>query len=211
MRLVLCRSVWGLQADPGQWPAALPGIAGHGFDAVALPIQQVDVDRLDVARQRTQLDLVAQVFTFGRSVDDHVAMLRQALELSAAAGARHAVVQGGRDGWPLAEAVDFLRAAEEASAAAGVPALHETHRSRILFNHWVTERILAEVPGIRIAADLSHWTCVGETMRLPDRIITAVAAATDHVDARVGWEQGPQVPDPRTALHATHVESFERW
>ena len=211
MRLVLCRSVWGLEADPDRWPVVLPDIARRGFDAVALPIQQVDVARLDPARREAGLDLIAQVFTFGRSVDDHVSKLRQALELSAAAGARHAVVQGGRDGWPLAEAVDFLRAAEEASAAAGVPALHETHRSRILFNPWVTERILAEVPGIRIAADLSHWTCVGETMRLPDRIITAVAAATDHVDARVGWEQGPQVPDPRAPLHRAHVETFEGW
>ena len=211
MRLVLCRSVWGLEADPGRFPDVLPDIARRGFDAVALPIQQADVARLVEARQEAGLDLVAQVFTFGRSIDDHVAVLRQALVQAATAGARHAVVQGGRDGWPLQEAVRFLGAAEEASAATGVPVVHETHRSRILFNPWVTERVLDEVPDLRIAADLSHWTCVGETMRLPDRIITAVAAATDHVDARVGWEQGPQVPDPRAALHAAHVEAFERW
>jgi hypothetical protein len=211
MRLVLCRSVWGLEADPGRWPAVLPDIARRGFDAVSLPIQQVDVGQLTVARDEAGLDLVAQVFTFGRSVEDHLAMLRQGLELAAVAGARHAVVQGGRDGWPLADAVRFLRAADDASRATGVPAVHETHRSRILFNPWVTERILDELPGLRIAADLSHWTCVGETMRLPDRIVTAVAAATHHVDARVGWEQGPQVADPRTPAHAAHVEAFERW
>jgi hypothetical protein len=211
MRLVLCRSVWGLEADPDRWPTVLPDIARRGFDAVALPVQQVDVARLDTPGKRAGLDLVAQVFTFGRSVEDHVAMLRQGLELASAAGARHAVVQGGRDGWPLEQAVHFLRAAGEASAATGVPAVHETHRSRILFNPWVTERVLAEVPGLRIAADLSHWTCVGETLRLPDRIVEAVAAATDHVDARVGWEQGPQVPDPRTPAHAGHLEAFERW
>ena len=211
MRLVLCRSVWGLEADPDRWPAVLPEIAARGFDAVALPVQQVDVARLDDARRQAGLDLVAQVFTFGRSVEDHVAMLREALERAAAAGARHAVVQGGRDGWPLDDAVRFLRAADDASRATGVPAVHETHRSRILFNPWVTERVLAEVPGLRIAADLSHWTCVGETMRLPERIVTAVAAAAHHVDARVGWEQGPQVPDPRTAAHAAHLEAFEGW
>ena len=211
MRLVLCRSVWGLEADPGRWPAVLPDIARRGFDAVALPIQQVDVGQLVSARREAGLDLVAQVFTFGRSVEDHVGMLRSGLELAAAAGARHAVVQGGRDGWPLDEAVRFLRAGDDASRATGVPAVHETHRSRILFNPWVTERVLAEVPGLRIAADLSHWTCVGETMRLPDRILTAVAAATHHVDARVGWEQGPQVPDPRVAHHAGHLEVFEGW
>ena len=211
MRLVLCRSVWGLEADPARWPVVLPDIARGGFDAVATPIQQVHVARLAEALQHAGLDLVAQVFTFGRSVEDHVTMLRQALELAAAAGARHAVVQGGRDGWPLADAIHFLRAAEGASSAAGVPAVHETHRSRILFNPWVTERIVAEVPAVRIAADLSHWTCVGETMRLPDRIVAAVAAVTHHVDARVGWEQGPQVADPRAAAHAGHVEAFERW
>jgi hypothetical protein len=31
------------------------------------------------------------------------------------------------------------------------------------------------------------------------------------VHGRVGWEQSPQVPDPRAPEHASHLAAFERW
>lgn len=200
MRLVLSRTTWGFD----DWRERLADVAAAGFDCVCVPVQQAT----DLAAVHEHgLGLVAQVFTFGRTVDDHMAMLREGLELAAASGARHAVVQGGRDGWPIEDALRFLRATPDV----GIPVLHETHRGRILFNPWVTERVLHALPDLRLNADLSHWVVVGESLRLPDRVVDAVASVARQVDARVGWEEGPQVADPRLPRFAEHVEAFERW
>ncbi len=212
MDLLLCRSVWGLEPEPDRWPDRLPAVAARGYAAVGLPVQQVpDAAPLRDALASTGLALVAQVFTFGRTLDAHLSVLEEGLAAAAALGARHAVVQGGRDGWELEDGVRFLRQAAAVAERVGVPALHETHRSRLLFSPWATERLLTEVPDVAVAVDLSHWTCVGETMRIPERVLRLVASRTGHVDARVGWEQGPQVADPRLPASSGYVETFEGW
>jgi hypothetical protein len=56
-----------------------------------------------------------------------------------------------------------------------------------------------------------HWTCVAESLHLQRSAIEAVAANAVHVDARVGHEEGPQVPDPRSPHFADHLAAFETW
>lgn len=97
------------------------------------------------------------------------------------------------------------------AADLGVVVAHETHRARILFHAFGAERILDRLPDLRLALDLSHWVCVGESLRPPDRILDAVAARAVHVDCRVGSEEGPQMPDPRLDRYAGHLATFEAW
>ena len=52
----------------------------------------------------------------------------------------------------------------------------------------------------RMVADLSHWINIAET-NTEDPDLTAViekfADKFDHTHCRVGYDHGPQVPDPR--------------
>jgi hypothetical protein len=41
--------------------------------------------------------------------------------------------------------------------------------------------------------------------------IELAASRAIHVDARVGHEQGPQVPDPRDPAWSNHLNAFEAW
>lgn len=212
MRLLLVRGMWGLDDDPAGWTAAVPGVAAAGYDAIACGIQRLpDREAFREALAATSLRYIPQVFTDGRDVDAHLESLRSALDDLAPFDPPHVVVQGGRDGWSLDEGVRFFTAAEKLAADHGIRAVYETHRGRVLFNPWVTDRILDVLPDLPLGADLSHWTCVAESMRLPDSIIERVAANARHVDCRVGWEEGPQVHDPRAPLWASHVERFEAW
>lgn len=64
----------------------------------------------------------------------------------------------------------------------------------------------------KTTADLSHWTCVSESI-LEDQsdIINEVSSRSNHLHARVGYEEGPQVPDTRSKEWNKHLEIFIEW
>ena len=68
----------------------------------------------------------------------------------------------------------------------------ETHRGRPLGHAFQCKRILDAVPGLRLTADPSHWHVVHERFLDMD----AVAGRVDHVHARVGNEERPQLAAP---------------
>ena len=98
------------------------------------------------------------------------------------------------------------------AAGHGVTLSYETHRSRSLFNPWTTRRIVEALPEIRLTADFSHWCVVCE--RLVDTeldVIEAIAGNIRHVHARVGYDQGPQVPHPAAPEYAEALAAHQRW
>lgn len=133
----------------------------------------------------------------------------------------HVNVHGGCDTWDEATARGFLAeasglaaeflekcpsvgAAHRARDAVGSAPAHprgvsfETHRGRCLFSPWATLRYLERVEPLRLTADVSHWHVVAE--RLLDDGPTAalldgeVAPFVDHLHARIGGENRPQLP-----------------
>ena len=77
--------------------------------------------------------------------------------------------------------------------------MFETHRGSSLYSPWVTLDITRQLPGLEFTLDISHWVVVCE--RLLDTPQDAAALApfwgrVRHVQARVGYAQGPQVPHP---------------
>ncbi|MEO6830411.1 MAG: hypothetical protein ABI164_11430, partial [Acidobacteriaceae bacterium] len=118
----------------------------------------------------------------------------------------------GSDAWSLREAEDFYGAALEMEKKAGVTFAHETHRSRYFSNPWNTRNILLRFPDLQLTCDLSHWVCVAERLLGDcDDIIELSAAHCRHLHARVGYEEGPQVPDPRAPEWQTHLAAHEQW
>ena len=124
--------------------------------------------------------------------------------------------QTGRDHFPFEDSGPALRAWPRAlREERGVPLLHETHRGRALFTAPAAAAFLAAVPGLRLTADFSHWFCVHES-DLADQpgAVAAAVAASDHVHARVGFAEGPQVGDPRGEAFAPwlalHLELWRR-
>jgi hypothetical protein len=89
-----------------------------------------------------------------------------------------------------------------------MPMAVETHRSRVLCSPWTIASVPEEVPGVRLSVDLSHWTCVAESIDLRAKVIDALAGTACHIDAQVGHAQDPQVPDPRVESAAPQVARF---
>ena len=91
---------------------------------------------------------------------------------------------------------------------------HETHRARILYSPWVVPRILAKHPELRLCADLSHFSVVAESgPHEPEinRVVALLAPRVRHVHARVGFEEGPQILDPRLPAWAPYLEGYKLW
>ena len=117
--------------------------------------------------------------------------------------------QYGRDylaGGPGEELL--LDAADALAAEHGVVVQIETHRHRLLFSPWSARRAVARRPALRLIADLSHYVNVCEAppgdADLEEAVAELVPRVT-HTHARVGHEEGPQVPDvadPRWAACA---------
>jgi len=65
---------------------------------------------------------------------------------------------------------------------------------------------------LKLTCDFSHWVCVAERL-LEDcgDIIQLAAQRCQHLHARVGFEEGPQVSDPRAPEWARHVAVHEGW
>jgi hypothetical protein len=119
----------------------------------------------------------------------------------------------GADWFTFEENHTIFSRALELERELGVPLCHELHRGRALYNAPDTLRHLHALPGLRLTADFSHWQVVHESGDLA-RHATAVEAVITrawHIHARVGFGEGPQVPDPRAAEWAEQVEINTGW
>jgi hypothetical protein len=216
VQLDLFRSLWGVLGPDERFTSlaeALPPIVDGGYAGVAAPLFVAE----SIPDFRSQLgerglDYIALVMTEGDTVAEHVASFEQALENAQFHRPRFVVSHSGRDAFSETEAGQFFERAMQIEQDAAFAVAHETHRGRILYNPWVTDRMLGRFPDLRLCVDFSHWVCVCE--RLLDTELDVVRRCAEralHVDARVGFEQGPQVPDPRAPEWADHLAAHERW
>ena len=210
MKLLLVRHLWGVT---GKWEEVFPQCREMGFASIeaALPAA---TERRRLRRLLTQhkFDFIPQIFTAGTSVAGHVESFRRQVGEAASMTPLFINAHSGCDAWSESDAVRFFEAALTIEASEGIRIAHETHRGRILFNPWITSRLLDHFDELKLCCDFSHWVCVAE--RLIDdqlHIIRQSAARCLHLHARVGYEQGPQVPDPRAPEYAMHLAAHERW
>ncbi|KAA3646627.1 MAG: hypothetical protein DWQ07_10490 [Chloroflexi bacterium] len=119
-------------------------------------------------------------------------------------------LMGGLDAMSREEGEAFFEEALRIEESIGIPVAHETHRGRILFSPWDAAYYLKRFPELKVLADFSHWVNVCE--RLPDDQETHLALArrhTVHVHGRVGYAEGPQVPDPAAPEYADELAWHE--
>jgi hypothetical protein len=155
----------------------------------------------------------------GRDVDAHIAVFAaQVREVAGCALLRPFLLsisgQSGRDYFTQEDTDKFFVAFQGLEREYGVCIQHETHRHRLLFNPWTARTQVARHPTLHLLADLSHYLCVCEAPcddpDLSEAVATLLPSVT-HTHARVGHEEGPQVPDPSAPHWAKHVEGHVAW
>lgn len=190
------------------------------FDGVEGPPPAAAEARARVARTfgLAQVPFIAEISTGGDyappssvTPERHFEDLRQQLDAAAECGSRLASCLFGSDAWSFSQAVDCYGRALELAARAGVPVSFETHRGRPTFHPRLTFELLTALPELRLTCDLSHWCVVCERLVDEPQVIAMVAERARHMHARVGYAQGPQVPDPRVPAYQSELSAHEDW
>jgi hypothetical protein len=218
VNLLVFRSLWTNGMDLG---AALDDCRSGAFDGVEGPVPAAAPARASfvAALRDSRAPFIAEIATGGGYVPTETSPAAHLEDFKRQAGASieasplFLTVLAGCDAWPLAQSVDFLGRVLGAASDLGVVASIETHRSRPTFSPWATRDLMAQLPGLRLTCDFSHWCCVTERLVLDGEpaILAACAARAHHVHARVGYEQGPQVPEPAAPEYRAALEAHERW
>jgi sugar phosphate isomerase/epimerase len=218
MQLKIFKTLWGFDGDYAE--AAEQAVAA-GFDGLEgqVPEAPAAQQALQAALQEHGLAFIAEITTAGAYVPDrrasleqHLADLEKGLARCQAFSPIWVTAIAGCDAWPEADSRDFFARAMALGARYRTPISFETHRSRSLFNPWVTQRLLAALPDLELTVDFSHWCVVCE--RLLDSeldVIDAIAPQVRHIHARVGYDQGPQVPHPAAPEYAEALAAHQRW
>ncbi|WP_236640860.1 sugar phosphate isomerase/epimerase family protein [Flagellimonas alvinocaridis] len=106
--------------------------------------------------------------------------------------------QTGSDFFSMEQNTAFIKAANAISKETGIPIYHETHRGRFSYTLPITLDYLKKISDLRLTADISHWMVVHESLlEGRDAMLSDVIAKTDHIHARVGHAESPQVNDPK--------------
>jgi hypothetical protein len=216
MKLRLVRHLWGVDGSLG-YEHYLPRWREVGYEAIEFTLRFV-TDRPAFFRmlKENNLQWMPQIFTHdftpAGTVREHLASMRQQVEECLSYEPFSVNAQSASDTWSLSQAEDFYGAALEMEKEFGVPIAHETHRLRYFGNPWTTRPILEKFPTLKLTCDFSHWVCVAERL-LPDcgDIIALAAQHCHHFHARVGFEEGPQVSDPRAPEWSQHLAAHEAW
>jgi hypothetical protein len=216
MNLKLVRHLWGVDLSHGL-NHYLPHWREVGYDALEVSIRFVpDRDIFLRFIKETNFGWVPQIFSndfiAGGTVREHLDSLRVQIEECLEHEPLFFNAHSGYDNWCPAEAEDFYGQVLALEKEVGIPISHETHRLRYFGTPWQTRQILKQFADLRVTCDFSHWVCVCERL-LPDMADTIALAASQchHLHARVGYEEGPQVPDPSAPEYAPHLKAHESW
>ena len=219
MRLHLFKSLWGHR---GAAEDAATNAARYGFQGIEgqTPVTRGDRHHLRQVLDDEGLDFIAEITTAGSYVPErrapletHLSTFQSQAEAAAELRPLFFTVIAGCDAWPTSMSVELLGAITEKARELGFVASMETHRSRSLFNPWITRDILKQLPDLKLTCDFSHWCAVAERLVLdtePD-VLALCAEHAHHIHARVGYDQGPQVPHPAAPEYRTALEAHERW
>ena len=218
MELKIFKTLWGHR---GNLDEAIAGCRENGFDGIEGPPPAATAARREFQSQLSGagLKFIAEICTAGSYVPDrqaspykHLESLRCLAEAAMECDPQSLTVIAGCDAWSAGQSVDFFGTALRIADEFGTTFSFETHRSRSLFNPWTTRDVLLQLPDLKLTCDFSHWCVVCERLidTEPD-VLALCAERAHHVHARVGYDQGPQVPHPAAPEYRAAMEAHERW
>ena len=118
----------------------------------------------------------------------------------------------GRDHFSFDDNKKFIEHSQALAKETGILICHETHRGRMLFAAHITRKFIESFPELRLTLDISHWCNVHESLLADQQETVELALSrTDHIHARIGHPEGPQVNDPRAPEWEPVVKQHFEW
>jgi sugar phosphate isomerase/epimerase len=222
MELMIFKTLWG-HPDNHLEPSlatACQQAQDDGYKGIEgpVPVSEYTVERFANLLAKFELAYIAEICTAGSyvpdryaSVEDHLRDLDRQLKNTAALKPVLVNCIGGCDRWSLSESLSFFDSALDLANRYNIAIAFETHRGRSLYSPWQALQILESI-SLPLTCDFSHWCVVCEGFdQYQDEILGEVAQHARHIHGRIGFDQGPQVADPRLSWHQKDLEDHLRW
>jgi sugar phosphate isomerase/epimerase len=212
--LKLLATNWGF---PGSLDSYCAKAKGEGYDGIEIwwPMGKKEQDELFAVLKNYQLEVG---FLCGGSDSNYQKHFDQFTKM--ADGAALQTIQrplyinchSGRDYFSYDQNKTFIDHTLTLSKKTGIIICHETHRSRILYAAPVARQYMENIPELRITLDISHWCNVHESLLADqEETVSLALSRADHIHARIGHPEGPQVNDPRAPEWDEAVKSHLAW
>jgi sugar phosphate isomerase/epimerase len=206
-------SWWGL--DTSGLRPILEKVKGAAYDGVEIGIPSASLRRRELRAllDEFQLDVIAHQYQAeGQLFDDYLRSFEQWIDVAASFEPILVNSHTGRDYWTLEQNLRLVDSTRKAEQRYGIPILHESHRRHFLYSAPAALDYFRQAPNLKITADLSHWVCVAESLLVGhDMALDEAIRRAGHIHARVGFAEGPQVPDPFSPMWTRELEVFTGW
>lgn len=204
---------WG-SADLG-FAEFIEKVKTAGYDGVemSLPLDQSEKETiLQTIRLNGLLHIAQHWETATTDFNEHKKEYRERLLNLASADPMFINSQTGKDFFSFEQNAELIKIADDVSKQTGKSIIHETHRGKFSYAAHVTFEYLTRLPDLRIGFDVSHWCAVAESYLYdqPQAVNLAIRRA-DHIHARIGFPEGPQIPDPRAPEWKEAVDIHVSW
>jgi sugar phosphate isomerase/epimerase len=213
-KLKILATNWGFNGSIDEYCAK---VKKEGYDGIEIwwPTEKPAQDELFAALKKYALEVGFLSAGSQSNYQEHFDTFKKMIGAAA-----HNTIQkplylnchSGRDYFSYEDNKTFIDHTTALAKETGVKIYHETHRSRMLYSAPIARNFIEKNPSLRLTLDISHWCNVHETL-LQDQKETVDLALqrADHIHARIGHPEGPQVNDPRAPEWEPAVKAHFAW
>lgn len=202
---------WGFQGSTDEYCAR---VKQDGYDGIETWYPTDAIEREKLFTSLTKYDLKVGFLVGGSDSDYQKHLVQFQTNLVAAAALKPVYINchSGKDFFSFEQNKTFIDFSTKISLEQNVPIYHETHRGRILYAAPIARSFMEKIPELRLTLDVSHWCNVHESY-LADQAETVKLALSrvDHIHARIGHPEGPQVNDPRAPEWSDALKAHFAW
>ena len=202
---------WGFRGSMDDFASKAKAIGYDGIE-VWTPQNPTATAALKDAIAKYDLKLGLLAGNWGSSFEENLDRFKTSIDKATELNPLFINCHSGKDFYSFEQNSRFIEYTLNVSAKTGIPIAHETHRGRILYSAPIASYFMDKYEDLKLTLDISHWCCVHESL-LTDQKET-VARALDrsmHVHARVGFPEGPQIPDPKDKQFERAVKAHFEW
>ena len=189
----------------------------EGYDGIEMwwPLAKKDQDDLFAALKKHGLAIGFLCGGSQPNAAEHLDFFKRMIDAAAGNTIQRPLYincHSGRDHFTYEQNQLFIDHSTQLAKQTGITICHETHRSRMLFAAHIARNFIEKNPALKLTFDVSHWCNVHETL-LQDQKDTVELALdrVEHIHARIGHAEGPQVNDPRAPEWEAAVKQHFAW
>ena len=202
---------WGFNGTMDEFCVKAKKEGYDGFE-VWVPGEEKERTALTDAASKHSLSFGLLCGGNDRDFSKHLQQFKTAINAAAAMKPVYINCHSGKDHFSFDQNRQLMDFTGEVSAKTNIPVYHETHRGRSLFAAHITKEFIQKIPSLRLTFDVSHWCNVHESL-LDDQAeaLSMAISRSEHIHARIGHAEGPQVNDPRAPEWSNALNAHFAW